>query len=293
MGCPQGEVDRLDRQLDSGHAETVVCWHKESFKKHWGRISRRGPGRPLVSMEIRDLVRQMAMENDWGAPRIHAELLKLGFIVSQATVSRHLPKRPAEPDKVERWKRFLRNHLPDIAAMDFFTIPTASFKLLYGLVAIHHDRRRILYINVTESPTAQWVIQQLWEAFPLTPSARYLIHDRDTKFSAAVKGWIRALGLKSVQTAFRAPWQNGICERWIGSLRRELLDHVVIFNERHARRLVGEYVKYHQIDRCHLSLAKDAPEQRPVQQRPPGDAQVIAFPRVGGIHHRYEWKQAA
>ncbi len=208
-------------------------------------------------------------------------------------MSRHLPKRPAEPDKVERWKRFLRNHLPDMAAMDFFTIPTASFKVLYGLVVIHHNRRRILHVNVTENPTAQWVIQQLREAFPFTPSARYLIHDRDTKFSAAVKGWIKALGLKSVQTAFRAPWQNGICERWIGSLRRELLDHVVIFNESHARRLIGEYVRYHQIDRCHLSLNKDAPERRPVQQRPPGDAQVIAFPRVGGIHHRYEWKQAA
>ncbi len=135
-------------------------------------------------MEIRNLIRRMAEEIDGGAPRIHAELLKLGFDVSQATVSRHLPKRPAEPDKAERWKRFLRNHLPDMAAspeprrraMDFFTIPTATFKVLSGFVAIHHDRCRILNINVTESPTAQWVIQQLREAFPLTPSARYLIH---------------------------------------------------------------------------------------------------------------------
>jgi len=289
--------------------DTVIRWQKERFNRYWAAKSRPGkrPGRPTVSRQIRDLIRRMARENDWGAPRIHAELLpskgperppsgpvegKLGIEVSQATVSRYLPKRPA-PDKVERWKKFLRNHLPDIAAMDFFTIPTASFKLLYGFFVIHHDRRRILYINVTENPTAQWVIQQLREAFPWAPSAKHLIHDRDSKFSAAVRAWIKALGLESVQTAFRAPLQNAIAERLVLSIRTELLDHVVVLNEGHARRLLSEYVAYHRLDRCHLALNKDCPEPRPVQPRPPGDAEVIAFPRVGGIHHRYEWKQAA
>jgi transposase InsO family protein len=272
----------------------VVRWQKERFKKYWAAKSRLGKrsGRPAVSQHVRELIRRMATENDWGAPRIHAELLKLGLDVSQATVSRCLPKRPA-PDKVERWKKFLRNHLPHIAAMDFFTIPTASFKLLHGFFVIHHDRRRILHINVTAHPTAQWVIQQLREAFPFTPSAKHLIHDRDSKFSAAVKGRLKALGIESAQTAFRAPFQNAIAERLVLSIRTELLDHVVVLNEAHARRLLAEYVAYHRQDRCHLALDKDCPESRPVQPHPPGDAEVIAFPRVGGIHHRYEWKQAA
>jgi len=295
--------------------DTVVRWQKERFRKYWAAKSKPGkrPGRPAVNRQIRDLIRRMARENDWGAPRIHAELLKLGLAVSQATVSRYLPRLPA-PDKVERWKKFLRNHLPDIAAMDFFAIPTASFKLLYGFLVIHHDRRRILHINVTESPTARWVIQQLREAFPGAPSAEHLIHDRDSKFSAAVRAWIKALGLESVQTAFRTPLQNAIAERLVLSIRTELLDHVVVINEAHARRLLVDWTRYYGEDRCHLSLNKDCPEPRPVQPRPPGDAEVVAFPRVGGIHpppprcqadgmvarqgcgvtgHRYEWKQAA
>jgi len=274
--------------------DTVIRWQRERFNKYWAAKSRTGkrPGRPAVSRQVRDLIHRMARENDWGAPRIHAELLKLGLEVSQATVSRYLPKRPP-PDKVERWKKFLRNHLPDIAAMDFFTIPTASFKLLYGFFVIHHDRRRILHINVTESPTAQWVIQQLREAFPGTPSAKHIIHDRDSKFSAAVRAWIKALGLESVQTALRTPLQNAVAERLVLSIRTELLDHVVVLNEAHARRLLLDWTRYYGADRCHLTLNKDCPEPRPVQPRPPRDAEVVAFPRVGGIHHRYEWKQAA
>jgi len=289
--------------------DTVIRRQRERFNKYWAAKSRtrKRPGRPTVSRQIRDLIHRMARENDWGALRVHAELLpskgperppsgpvegKLGLDVSQATVSRYLPKRPA-PDKVERWKKFLRNHLPDIAAMDFFTIPTASFKLLYGFFVVHHDRRRILHINVTENPTAPWVIQQLREAFPGVPSAKHLIHDRDSKFSAAVRAWIKTLGLESVQTAFRAPLQNAIAERLVLSIRTELLDHVVVFNEAHARRLLVDWTRYYGEDRCHLSLDKDCPKPRPVQPRPPGNAEVIAFPRVGGIHHRYEWKQAA
>ena len=275
--------------------ETVVRWHQAAFKRHWTRLSGSGkaPGRPRVSKETRTLIRKMATGNPtWGAPRIHAELLKLGIDLGEATVSRYLPKRPPEPDKVDRWKAFLKNHMPEIAAMDFVTIPTASFKVLYCLFFIHHDRRRILHFNVTANPTASWVLQQLREVFFDDPRICYLIHDRDSKF-AGVAEWLKSAGAKSVLTSYRSPWQNGICERWALTLRRELLDHVVVFNEAHAQRLISEFVAYYNEDRCHLTLNKDSPQPRPVRTRPSSDAQVIAIPRVGGIHHRYEWLDAA
>ncbi len=196
--------------------------------------SGKAPGRPPVSKETRGLIRKMATDNStWGAQRIHAELLKLGIDIGEATVSRYLPKRPSDPDKIDRWKTFLKNHMPDIAAMDFVTIPTASFKVLYGLFIIHHDRRRILHFNVTTHPTAAWVLQQLREVFFDDPCIRYLVHDRDSKF-AGVTAWLKSAGAESVLTSYRSPWQNGIAERWVLTLRRELLDHVVIFNEAHA-----------------------------------------------------------
>ena len=216
----------------------------------------------------------------------------MGIDLGEATVSRYLPKRPPEPDKVDRWKAFLRNHLPEIAAMDFVTIPTASFKVLHCLFFIHHDRRRILHFNVTTHPTAAWVLQQLREVFFDEPCIRYLIHDRDSKFSGVAK-WLESTGAKYVLTSYRSPWQNGICERWVLTLRRELLDHVVVFNEAHARRLISEFLEYYHRDRCHLSLNKDSLQGRPIQARPSDDAEVIAIPRVGGIHHRYEWRDAA
>ena len=271
---------------------TVVRWHRASFKKHWGRISRRRPGRPGTSAEVRTMIQRMAKENSWRAPRIHAELLKLGVNVSQATVSRYLPKRAPDPDKVAGWKAFLKNHMPEIAAMDFVTIPTATFKVLYCLFIIHHDRRRILHFNVTANPTAAWVLQQLREVFFDDPCIRYLVHDRDSKF-AGVADWLKSAGAKSVLTSYRSPWQNGICERWVLTLRRELLDHVVVCSEAHARRLISNFVVYYNEDRCHLTLNKDSPEPRPIQARPSGNAEVIAIPRVGGIHHRYEWRDAA
>jgi len=275
--------------------ETVVRWHRAAFKRHWARLSSDGrqAGRPRVSKEIKALIRKMATENSgWGARRIHAELLKLGIGIGEATVSRYLPKRPADPDKVARWKAFLKNHKPEIAAMDFVTIPTASFKVLYCLIIIHHDRRRILHFNVTANPTAAWVLQQLREVFFDDPHIRYLIHDRDSKFAGVVE-WLKTAGAKSVRTAYRSPWQNGICERFCLTLRIELLDHVVVCNEAHARRLIADFLSYYHQDRCHLSLGKDCPEPRPIQDRPPGGAEVVAFPRVGGIHPRYEWREAA
>ena len=165
-------------------------------------------------------------QDGWGAPRIHAELTKLGFIVSEKTVSRYMPRRPAEPDQVKRWVAFLRNHKDDIAAMDLFTVPTVSLRLLFGFFVIEHGRRHIVHFNGTFNPTAAWVIQQLRDAFPYDSAPRYLIFDRDSIFSPAVVKFVRALGSDPIRTSYRSPWQNGTAERWIGSCRREMLEHV-------------------------------------------------------------------
>jgi len=275
--------------------DTVVKWHRELFRRYWTWLSRRraGPGRPRVDREIRELIRRMALENDWGAPRIHGELEKLGFTVSEATVSRYMPRRPAKSDAVQRWLAFLRNHKEGIAAMDFFTLPTASMRILYCWFVIHHERRRILHFNATFNPSADWVIQQLREAFPFEAAPTYLIFDRDSIFSRGVVGFVRSMGTKPCRTAYRSPWQNPVAERWIGGCRRELFDHVIVFNERHAVRLARTYIAYFHEDRTHLGLRKDTPSRRPVTPPPSPTAKVVAVPRVGGLHHRYEWREAA
>ena len=273
--------------------DTVARWNRERFRRHWAKISRRrGPGRARVEREIRELVRLMVRDGS-GAPRIHAELLKLGIEVSESTVSRYLPRRPVEPDKLKRWIAFLRNHKDAIAAMDFFTVPTASLRLLYVLFVIEHGRRHVVHFNVTFHPTSAWVIQQLRESFPYDGAPKYLIFDRDSIFSAAVVRFVKAMGTKPVRTVYRSPWQNAVAERWIGSCRRELLEHVVILGERHLVRLIRSYLSYYHKDRCHLGLAKDAPQVRAVTPRPSANAKVIALTRVGGVHHRYEWQEAA
>jgi len=275
--------------------ETVVKWHRERFRCYWTELSRHkhGPERPRVGREIRELIRRMALENDWGAPRIHGELEKLGFTVSEATVSRYMPQRPANPDVVQRWLAILRNHKECIAAMGFFTVPTASLRVLYCWFVIHHDRRRILHFNATFNPTATWVIQQLREAFPFETAPRHLIFDRDSIFSAAVVEFVKSMGTKPCRISYRSPWQNPVAERWIGGCRRELFDHVVVFSERHAVRLARAYIRYFHQDRTHLGLGKDTPSRRPVTLRPSPTAKVVAMPRVGGLHHRYEWHEAA
>ena len=276
--------------------DAVVRWHRKGFRHYWNALSRKGrkPGRPKVNREIRELILRMAAENPtWGAPRIHGELLMLGFDVSERTVSRYLPKKPTNPDKVKQWMTFLKNHRDAIVAMDFFIVPLVTFKILYVLVFIHHGRRVLLYFNVTFHPTAQWVVQQLREAFPYGPAPRYLIFDRDSIFNADVVAAVKSFGIKPVRTSWRSPWQNGVIERWIGNCRRELLDHVVVFNARHAMRLLRAYVEYYNRDRCHYGLAKGTPERRAVQTRPSKNARVVALPRVGGLHHRYEWREAA
>src|ERR1700745_3966996 len=199
----------------------------------------------------------MVAENSlWGAPRIHGELLKLGFDVSEKTIPRWMKRASRDPEPVQRWRAFLANHREAIAAMDFFTVPTISFGVLYCFFVIRHDRRHILHFNITKQPTSSWIIQQLREAFPFGAAPRFLIHDRDAKYGTEVPAAIRSLKINAVRTSFESPWQNGIAERWVGSCRRELLDHVIALNERHLKRLLSEYVSYHHEDRTHLGLGK-------------------------------------
>lgn len=274
--------------------ETVVRWHRQGFKKYWRwKSKRKRPGRPRIDREIRELIRRMATENPtWRAPRIHGELLKLGLDVSERTVSRYLPKRNPDPDKVQSWMTFLKNHRSDIAAIDFFTVPTFSFKLLYVFFIIEHERRRILHINVTFHPTADWVIQQLRDAFTPENMTKYLIFDRDSIFSKSVVKTIKSFGIKAVRTSYRSPWQNGICEKQISNFRREIMNHVVPLSERHVRRLLRDYQKYFEQDRSHYALDKETPGKRETMNKPTETAEVIALPRLGGLHHRYEWRDA-
>ncbi len=273
--------------------ETVVTWHRSAFRRYWTSLSK-PPGRPKLGAEIRALVVRMASENStWGAPRIHGELLKLGLRVSQRTVSRYLPRDRPGNGAGKEWLTFLRNHREVLTAMDLFTVPTATFRVLYVWFVIHHDRRRVLHFNVTEHPTALWVIQQLRESFPYDTAPSYLVFDRDSIFAGKVTTTVESFRIEPKRTAYRSPWQNGVAERWIGSCRRELLDRVIVLHEGHLRRLLREYVDYYSGDRCHLALEKDSPEMRSVQQRPSHRARVVSLLRVGGLHHRYVWPAAA
>ncbi len=267
---------------------TVVQWHRTGVRVYWRRRSRR-LGRPKMSTEIRDLIRQMSLANPlWGAPRIHGELLKLGIDVSQATVGRYLPWRPKVPSPT--WRAFLHNHLTDIAAIDMFVVATATFRLLYALIVLGHDRRRVIHFDVTQNPTQLWLSRQMTEAFPWDTAPRYLLRDRDASYGSAFRNRVQAMGIKEVVTAPRSPWQNPYVERLIGSIRRECLDHIIIFNERHLRGVLSRYFQYYHRTRTHLSLDKDCPQPRRIQ--PASAGEIIVFPEVGGLHHRYERRAA-
>ena len=269
---------------------TVAGWHRAGFRLYWKWRSsaKQMVGRKPVTKEVRALIFRMAAENPtWGAPRIHGELLKLGVDVSEPTVSRWLRRAPRNPDPAKRWLTFLRNHREAIAAMDFFTVPTLTFSVLYCFFVIGHDRRKILRFNVTRTPNALWIVQQMREAWPYTPAHRFLLLDRDSKFGSDVISSAKDMGSQPVRTAFRSPWQNGIAERWVGSCRRDLLDHVIVLNERHLKRLMAEYVRYYHEDRTHLGFARDTPAGRPVAIRSAVGSRIQSFPRVGGLHHRY------
>jgi transposase InsO family protein len=262
--------------------ETLVRWHRVGFRRYWCWKSRSRGGRPQIETELRALIRQMSTENQlWGAPRIHGELLKLGFSVAQSTVARYMVKRRGSPS--QGWRAFLRNHAPDIAAMDLFVVPTIGFKLLYGFVIVRVHRRDLVWINVTTNPTAEWVARQITEAFPWDGAARYMIRDRDRIYGTVVTRRLRAMGIRDKPIAPASPWQNGFAERLIGSIRRECLDHIIVFGEAHLRRILKSYAGYYNSVRTHRSLHKDAPISRRVQRI----GIIRSQPILGGLHHHY------
>jgi transposase InsO family protein len=266
---------------------TVLAWHRQGFRLFWRWKSRkREPGRPRIPEDVRKLIVQMAEMNvGWGAPRIHGELLKLGIEISEITVSRYMPKRPPSAGSRQRWATFLQNHLHEALAIDFAVVPTLSFGIVYVFFVLSLERRRVLHFNVTEHPTAVWTAQQVVEACPFDLPGRFLIRDNDRIYGIYFRDRVDGLGLEQIRTAFRSPWQNGFAERWIGSLRRDCLEHVIAINERQLRRVIGAYLDYYHEDRTHLGLEKDTPQERSVEPR--GMGEVVAISRVGGLHHRY------
>ncbi len=262
--------------------ETLVSWHRAGFRRYWRWKSRRRGGRPRIEIELRALIRQMSTENLlWGAPRIHGELLKLGLNVAQSSVAKYMVKRRGPPS--QGWKTFLRNHAPDIAAMDLFVVPTIGFSLLYGFVIVRLHRRDLVWINVTANPTAEWVARQITEAFPWDGAPRYMIRDRDRIYGAIVTRRLRAMGIRDKPIAPASPWQNGFAERIIGSIRRERLDHVIVSGEANLRRILKSYADYYNSVRTHRSLHKDAPISRPTHQA----GMIRSHPVLGGLHHHY------
>ena len=217
----------------------------------------------------------------WGAPRIHGELLKLGIEVAQSTVAKYMVRGRRPPG--QSWKTFLRNHTAGIAAMDLFVVPTIGFRLLYGLVILHHHRRRIVTVAVTSQPTAEWIARQIAEAFPWEEAPEYLLRDRDGVYGHVVRQRLAAMGIRDRPVTARSPWQNGHVERLIGSILRECLDHVIVFGEAHLRRILRPYADYHNRVRTHLSLDKDAPIHRPTNRT----GRIVAIPILGGLHHQY------
>jgi transposase InsO family protein len=260
--------------------ETLVSWHRAGFRSYWRWKSRRRGGRPRIEIELRALIRRMSTENLlWGAPRIHGELLKLGFSVAQSTVAKYMVKRRGPPS--QGWRTFLRNHAPDIAAMDLFVVPTIGFDLLYAFIIVRLDRRDLAWINVTTSPTAEWVARQITEAFPWDGAPGYMIRDRDRIYGTVVTRRLRAMGIRDKPIAPASPWQNGFVERLIGSIRRECVGHIIVLGEAHLRRILKSDAAYYNSVRTHRSLHKDAPTFRPIQQI----GIIRSHPILGGLHH--------
>jgi len=271
--------------------KTVIGWHRAGFRLYWKWISRKHElvGRKPTPLEIRQLIFRVVAENrTWGAPRIHGELRMLGFEISERTVLRWMRKAPRSPRQAKGWATFLNNHREAIAAMDSFSVPTLAFGVLYCFFVISQSRRRILHFNVTRYPTTAWVAQQLREAFPYDSAPRYLILDREHTFHGEVLETMEGTGVIPVRTAVRSPWQNGVAERFVGNCRRDLLDHVIVLNERHLKRLMTEYVRYYDEDRTHLGLAKQTPGERKANECLDDSCAIVSMPRLGGLHHRYD-----
>src|SRR6266567_3920049 len=273
------------KALHMVNADTVVAVQLKSFRIYWTRISQRKVGgRPQASSEVRALIKRMAAANPyWGAPRIHGELLKLGLEISERTVSRLMPKCRKPPSQT--WKAFLNNHVQDLVSVDFFTVPTVSFRVLFVFVVLVHHRRRVVHFNVTEHPTAGWTGQQMVQAFPEDTAPRYLLRDRDKIYGYDYRERIQGLSIEEVLSALASPWQRAYVERLIGSVRGDCLDHVIVLGEGHLRKILKTYLEYYHRSRTHLALSKDAPEPRTVQ--PPGMGEIVELPQVGGLHHRY------
>jgi len=270
--------------------DTVIAWHRNAFRKFWTWKVRRGkPGRPAVSAEIRALIRRMSRENPgWGAPRIHGELLKLSIDIGETSVSKYLVRSRKPPSQT--WRTFLENHLQSLVSVDFFIVPTVRFQILYVFLVLAHERRRIVHFAVTAHPTAEWTAHQLREAFPWDSAPRYLLRDRDRIFGHEFVEQVKVMGIEQVLSAPRSPWQRAHIERLIGSIRRECLDHMIVFNEHSLRRHLRAYADYYHGTRTHLALQKDCPEPRAVQ--PPDAGPIVSIAEVGGLHHRYERRAA-
>lgn len=265
--------------------ETIICRHRAEFRAHWRWRSRNRVGRPKVSAELRALIGEMNRANPlWGAPRIHGELLKLGFDVAQSTVARYMYRRWRPPSP--GWRTFLSNHADGIAAVDLFILPTITFNLLYCLVIIRHGRRHWVWFGVTENPTAEWIARQIAEAFPWDHAPRYLIRDWDASYGPVFVQRLRAMGIRDRPIAPRSLWQNAYVERLIGSIRREYLDHMMVFGEAHLCRILGAYAAYYAYyneSKNHRSLDKDAPFHRTIERL----GAITSQPVLGGLHHQY------
>ena len=270
--------------------QTVIAWHRLGFRLFWRWKSRARVGRPSLDGELIALTQQMWEANPtWGSRRIQAELAKLGIQISDSTVRKYRPKHRRSAS-AQTWKTFLHNHVKEVVAIDFFTVPTATFRVLYVFLVLAHDRRKVLHFNIAEAPSAPWTAQQMVEAFPYTISPRYLLRDRDGIYGADFVHRVEGLGLEQKLIAPRSPWQNPMFERLIGSIRRECLDHVIVLNGPHLRQILSDYLAYYHQDRTHRSLDQDCPLARPVE--PPARGNIVELPLLGGLHHRYT-RQAA
>jgi transposase InsO family protein len=263
--------------------QTLLRWQREGFRRYWRWKSGDCGGRPPITAELRALIRRMSLENRlWGAPHIHGELLKLGFTVAQSTVAKYMAK-PGDGRSGQSWGTFLRNHLPHIAAMDLFVVPTVAFAQLYVLVIVRLARRELVWVNVTAHPTADWIAQQISEAFPWDEAPRYLIRDRDGAYGAVVARRLRAMGIRDKPISAGSPWQNCYAERLIGTIRRECVDNLIVLGEAHLRRVLVEFAAYYNAPRIHRSLGKDAPLHRAIERV----GSITSQPVLGGLHHQY------
>src|SRR5262245_14985599 len=264
--------------------DTVIKWHREGFRLYWRWKSKTPIGRPPIDKEIRELIRRISRENPlWCVPRIQSELRLLGFNVTEKTVAKYRVKHARPPSQT--WKTFLTNHVNQIAAVDFFTTPTINFRVLYCFIVLLHGRRKIVHFNVTAHPTAEWTAQQIIEAFPDDTAPRYLLRDRDSIYGVEFQSRVKGMQIEEVVTAPHSPFQNPYAERVIGSIRRECLDHLIVLNEDHLRRILLAYFKYYHDSRTHMSLERNSPEPREIEALSQG--KIIAIPEVCGLHHRY------